>query len=226
MEQPIIIALTGLAGAGKDTVADTLVTHAGFSKLAFADALRTEVAQAFKLGDRYGLLSDRGTKERPHPLLAMTHCADLAFVEQIAAIEDAWLNREFLERPYSPRQILQWWGTEYRRAQQPNYWSTKVAMQIAAGIANGQTRWVVTDCRFDNEAKAIRSLGGQIWQVMRNGLQDVERGHVSQTDGARFGPEAIVLNNGNITSLMYTALRMLQHRHGGLILPDDLEAAA
>lgn len=223
---PIIIALCGLAGAGKDTVADTLVTHAGFRKVAFADSLRLEVAHAFGLGDRYGILSDRVTKEQPNDLLAMTRCKNQEFVGQVAAIEDTWLNMEFLERPYSPRQVMQWWGTEYRRAKQPGYWSTKVAMQIAAGIADGHTRWVITDCRFDNEAQAVRTLGGEIWQVMRQGLADLEGGHASQTDGARFSPEATLVNGSSITGLMHCTLRMLQHRHGGLILPDDLEAAA
>lgn len=226
MSKPIIIGLTGLAGAGKDTVADTLVTHAGFRKIAFADALRLEVAHAFGLGDRYGILSDRTTKEQPNGLLAMIHCKDQGFVGQVAAIEDAWLNMEFLERPYSPRQVMQLWGTEYRRAKQPGYWSDQVRMQIAAGIVEGDTRWVITDCRFDNEARGIRSIGGEIWQVMRQGLADLEGGHASQTDGARFLPEATLVNGSNITGLMHTTLRMLQHRHGGLILPDDLQAAA
>jgi dephospho-CoA kinase len=39
MTQPLqIIAFTGSAGTGKDTAADILVTHCGFTKLAFADA--------------------------------------------------------------------------------------------------------------------------------------------------------------------------------------------
>jgi hypothetical protein len=230
MLPPIVIGLTGLAGAGKDTVADTLCTHAGFTKLAFADALRLEVASAYRLFDRYTLLSDRATKELPTDAMAFCRCYDDAFVERLMALhsheqpdfdQEAWLYQ-----PRSPRQILQLWGTEYRRAEQPNYWSTKVAMHIAAGLANGHARWVVTDCRFGNEVRAIRSLGGEIWQVMRQGLADLEAGHSSQTDGSHFGPAAILLNNGSITDLMNTALRMLAHRHGGLILPDDLQAAA
>lgn len=44
-----LIALTGHAGAGKDTTADLLVAHAGFRRLAFADALRGEVSNAFSV---------------------------------------------------------------------------------------------------------------------------------------------------------------------------------
>lgn len=226
---PIIIALTGLAGAGKDTVADTLVTHAGFRKLAFADALRLEVAGAFRMGGHEHILSDRLNKERPQALLALCQCHAPDFVALVSQIEDTPSHYEFMRRFRSPRQIMQWWGTEYRRAQQPNYWSTKVAMQIAAGVAQGETRWVIPDCRFDNEAQAIRSLGGEIWQVVRPGLVSVEGGHASQTTGDDFAPEAVLLNGSNVVGLMHTTLRALQRLqrlHGGLILPDDLETAA
>lgn len=221
MDRPseaITIGLTGLAGAGKDTVADTLVTHAGFSKIAFADALRAEVAHAFQLGDRFGILSDRATKEQPNRLLTMWQCNDLDFVEMVAAIEDAWMTKEFLDRPYSPRQVMQWWGTEYRRARQPNYWSTKVALQIAAGIARDQPKWVVTDCRFENEARAVRSLGGEIWQVTRPGQAVVEGGHASQTDGSKLQPDATLVNGSDINGLRHSVLRLLQARHGGAVI--------
>ena len=222
----IIIGLTGLAGAGKDTVADTLVTHAGFRKIAFADALRQEVAGAFRLGGYAHILSERITKERPLALLALWQCQNQDFVNMVSQIEDAPSLYEFMRQFRSPRHIMQLWGTEYRRAQQPNYWSTKVAMQIAAGIAEGEDRWVITDCRFDNEAQAIRSMGGEVWQVVRPGLVSVEGGHASQTTGDAFEPEAVLHNGSNVPGLMHTTLRALQRLHGGLILPDDLEAAA
>lgn len=230
MAGSIIIGLTGLAGAGKDTVADTLVTHAGFRKIAFADALRLEVAGAYRLYSRFGVLSDRSTKEVPLNQLAFRRCDDVLFVERMLEVhsfdepdfdQDAWETV-----PRSPRHVLQWWGTEYRRNQNQNYWADQVGMKIAAGIVEGIHRWVITDCRFENEVRGIRSLGGEIWQVMRQGLADLEGGHESQTDGTRFGPEAVLVNGSNITGLMHTTLRMLQHRHGGLVLPDDLEAAA
>jgi len=223
MSNPIIIGLTGYAGAGKDTVADALVTHAGFRKIAFADALRLEVAGAYRLGTHAHILSDRASKEHPHPQLALSRCFDRKFVDCMAQIEankddpdsdhDVWLDAM-----RSPRQILQWWGTEYRRAQSGNYWSTQVALRIAAGIAQGAEHWVVTDCRFDNEALAIRRLGGEIWQVQRPGHKTPEGGHVSQTDGMRFNPERVLINGMDLPALIRTTLRALQARHGGAVI--------
>lgn len=226
----IIIALTGLAGAGKDTVADTLVTHAGFTKIAFADALRTEVAAAFRLGDRYGILSDRAGKEQPHEALCMYHCEDPGFVHCAAPLDTQahpdQLDIYHLLTLRSPRQILQWWGTEYRRAQDPDYWTKQARQRIEQlmieGERQGYTRIVITDCRFDNEATTVRALGGTLWQVVRSGLQSVEGGHASQTDGTRLQPDVTLLNGSTVVGLMHTTLRALQAEHGGAILPDDL----
>lgn len=223
MSNPIIIGLTGYAGAGKDTVADALVTHAGFTKIAFADALRSEVAAAFQLGDQYGILSDRAGKEHAHRLLAFSRCVNYQFVARMAHIEAEHDDpdsdyAEWLNGPRSPRQVMQLWGTEYRRAQSPNYWSTQVAIKIAAGIAHGIEHWVITDCRFDNEAQAIRRLGGEIWQVQRPGHKTPEGGHASQTDGMRFAPERVLINGMDVPALIRTTLRTLQARHGGAVI--------
>ena len=228
MTPRIIIALCGLAGAGKDTVADTLVTHAGFSKIAFADALRLEVAGAFNLGDQLCILTDRATKEEPTNALRLSRCNAIKFVfrmHDIASREQPDFDYDtWVAMPRSPRQIMQWWGTEYRRQQDEHYWTNIVAMRILH--AEPGTRWVITDCRFPNEAKTVRSIDGELWQVQRAAHISLEGGHASQNDGSNFAPAGILFNNGSITDLMHNTLRMLQHRHGGMVLPDDLEATA
>jgi hypothetical protein len=221
----ITIALCGLAGVGKDTVADTLVTHAGFTKMAFADALRREVAAAFRLGGYEHILSDRPNKERPQALLALCQCTDAAFVELVAAHEQTPSHYEFMRRFRSPRQILQLWGTEYRRTQQPDYWSGRAVHRIDAMRASGRERIVITDCRFANEAATVRKLGGEVWQVVRPGAAIVEGGHASQNDGTNLQPDLALYNGQSINDLRHSTLRALVLRHGGLVLPDDLEGA-
>lgn len=218
MSEIITIGLTGLAGAGKDSAADTLCTHAGFTKLAFADALRSEVAHAFQLGGHSHVLTDREHKERQLNMLALRYCNDPAFVDLVADLEHERVSSPYLAKTHSPRQILQWWGTEYRRAQQPNYWSTKVAMQVARLRADDQFRVVITDCRFANEATAVRTMGGEIWQVTRPGQAIVEGGHASQTDGSKLQPDATLVNGSDINGLRHSVLRLLQARHGGAVI--------
>lgn len=70
------------------------------------------------------------------------------------------------EKPYSPevRWLLQQWGTEFRRSQDPNYWVEKAVKEI-------HWAWdkvdlvVITDVRFENEADMIRDLGGLVVEV-------------------------------------------------------------
>ena len=222
MSKVIVIALTGPAGAGKDTVADTLVTHAGFTKLAFADALRLEIAAAFGLGaHQYGVLSDRATKEHPTPLLALMHCHDDAFFNvayrMLADDGTVWAVRE-----RSPRQIMQWWGTEYRRAQDPDYWVRRLGERVADLMVQGERRFVVSDCRFVNEARTIRSMGGEVWRVLRPGAEHLAGQHLSETEGMTITPELTLHNGAGIIDLAHTTLRALTSRHGGAVLPDDL----
>jgi len=69
-------------------------------------------------------------------------------------------------KPYSPevRKLLQWWGTEYRRAENEDYWVDKGVGRIQRAGARFNLI-VVTDVRFVNEAKAIQGLGGIVLEV-------------------------------------------------------------
>lgn len=199
MNHPHIIGLTGPAGCGKDTVAQLLATHLRFAHLAFADALRTEVCHAF--GIDLSVLTRRDTKETPIPALALSSCLDKNFVMAVIStwhlLDDGMSSMRFLDaftEPRSPRQIMQWWGTEYRRAcSGPDYWTRTLKARVHIQQQGGQLRHVISDVRFDNEAEAIRAMGGVIWQIKRPDLTPAA-GHVSETDGSRFNPE-LVINN-------------------------------
>lgn len=221
-----IIALTGYAGTGKDTVADLLVTHCGFRKLAFADALRAEVAEAFGLD--MVELTHRSTKDAamgalslrkgPPGLVGALACAG-AFKVTAVVRGSFGVSDDFLDAPRSPRQIMQWWGTEYRRVQAPNYWTRLVGERIAFGIRNHERRFVITDCRFSNEAEFVRDWNGQIWQVKRPGIDGAsttEGTHASATDGSQFAPDAVINNSHDIRHLQQLVLGEFWARDAGL----------
>lgn len=184
------IALCGAAGAGKDTVADILPAR----KLAFADALYREVAEAW--GVEQHVLRCRETKELEAPNLSVAHCKDMEFRT------NCW--RDFHNRPRSPRQILQWWG-DYRRAQDPDYFVNLTRDAVGLLLADGHAV-VITDVRFPNEAALVRQLGGQLWQIRRPGYEAGCTGHASDTDGSEFGPDRVVWNMGNLDELQAYAL--------------------
>lgn len=66
--------------------------------------------------------------------------------------------------PYGKHaKLLQWWGTEYRRAQDSEYW----VKRLFASIPDNLDIALVTDVRFPNEAKAIEQRGGYTVNVQR-----------------------------------------------------------
>ena len=184
-----LIALCGAAGAGKDTVADMLPAR----KLAFADALYREVAQAWSVEQH--VLRCRETKEKPTGMLSIFACIDDAFVVDFHFL-DAWMA------PRSPRQILQWWG-DYRRDQDPDYF-------VKQTRPDGDT--VITDVRFPNEAALVRQLGGQLWQIRRPGYEAGGTGHASDTDGCEFRPDVVLENFGSLDDLRRTVLDAWEYR--------------
>ena len=202
LNAPTIIGLAGPAGSGKDTVADLLRTHARFSKCAFAEALRYEVCDAFSIEPL--LLTHRPTKEEPHPALALARCKDHAFPGLL--LQGKLLDQfngtisEFMAAPRSPRQIMQLWGTEYRRAIDGSYWTGQVVAHVNYQCKNHNTRHVITDVRFENEAQAVRNMGGVIWQIKRPDLK-VDTTHASESDGSQFKPDAIINNSHDIRHL-------------------------
>jgi hypothetical protein len=207
-----IIGLTGFAGAGKDTVADLLVTHAGFRKLAFADALKAELCEAFHVEPI--TFNRQEMKSHPMEALALSRCMEPGYVgaalTHLAAANPAIAVNEELVKPRTPRQTMQLWGTQYRRAQDENYWADQVRRSIAYFMDQMHERnFVVTDCRFANEVDILRKMGGWVWQVKRPGLgahNTPEGQHASATDGSEFSPDVVLNNTHHIRHLQQLVL--------------------
>ena len=61
------------------------------------------------------------------------------------------------------RPLMQWYGTEYRRNQDVEYWVNKLRPEVTALLSQGNSV-VVTDVRFLNEINFVRNLGGiNLW---------------------------------------------------------------
>jgi hypothetical protein len=61
---------------------------------------------------------------------------------------------------------------------------------------------VFTDCRFPNEAQAIKDRGGVVWRVERPGFGPVN-GHASETSLDDWDFDGIIQNNGTLDDLTY-----------------------
>jgi hypothetical protein len=170
-----IIGLTGKAGAGKDTVADYLCERHGFARYAMASPLK-------RMLEVIGVdCTTRETKELPHPVFGV-----------------------------SPRRFAQTLGTEWgRQTIRDDIWLL-CADRAIAEIEDKCRRlhgWayynyggvVITDIRFDNEAKWLLSRGGLLWEIRRGEAPKVEA-HVSEA-GLSVFPTRVIENNGLILEL-------------------------
>lgn len=153
----LVVGLHGLAGSGKDMLADYLAQRHGFTKLAFADPLRDMVAALLPhlgvQGDALNLLRhDRIFKE-----------ADLPLIQR------------------SPRQLMQTLGTEWGRHLVHHELWLRIAQQRIALTAGPV---VLTDVRFANEAALVLRQGGAVWRLLRPSA-GTSSAHTSETPLAR-----------------------------------------
>jgi hypothetical protein len=190
-----LIGLHGRAGAGKDTFADFLVAERGFVKRGFADPLYEEVSSAF--GVTVEWLKNRDRKELPQPELALWHCIDPDFYS-LAALP---LDCDY-DAPRSPRQILQLWGTEYRRYGNENYWLDKMG-EFVEGQKVSQV--VIPDVRFDNEAGWVIARRGLVVEIQRPDLPAVNA-HASEKALRAGLVSEVVVNNGSLSQLHDVAI--------------------
>lgn len=191
----ILIGLCGAAGSGKSTFAKQLVNEWDFIELSFALPLKLLVVEQF--GYDLTLLQNLEYKEEQDPNLP-----------------DGWTRRR----------VLQHIGTEGFRAIDPDFWVRKVEKQI-----EGTKNWrlapagiVISDVRYENEAKMIREQGGYLVRLDRPGFEGTaSSGHVSEQEwrgldvDLRFAPPDRdgVVCAANITMHAITE-GGLRHRNG------------
>ena len=140
----MIIGFVGFIGSGKDTAADYLVNFHGFRRDSFANTLKDAVAAVFGW-DR--VLLEGRTKEAR---------------EWREQRDEWWSNR--LGKDITPLHILQYWGTEVcRQGFHDDIWIASLENKMRKTGDN----IVISDVRFPNEIKAIKSAGGKVVRVVR-----------------------------------------------------------
>lgn len=139
-----IIGIVGFIGSGKNTVGDFLVDSYQFETMSFASSLKDAVASIFGW---------------PRDMIEGSTSESRLWREQP---DDYWSKK--LERPVTPRWVLQNLGTDVLRTHfHNNIW----IWSLENRLLKTDKSIVITDVRFPNELDMIYNQGGEIWWVQR-----------------------------------------------------------
>ena len=146
-----LLAFTGKMGSGKTTACDYLVSQGGYVKVNFKDALVEEMKER---------LPDALEAIRMHQNTMSVNFDDGTH----------WtVDRLFRDKPQIMRALMQNYGTEVRRRDDPDYWTKRYKQRVQDFLEEG-LNVVTDDCRFLNEAQTVKSLGGQIIKIERSDI--------------------------------------------------------
>ena len=118
-------------------------------------------------------------------------------LEELEAVKEQkidWLDGT------TPRHIMQTLGTEWGRQMiHPEIWIRLLKRTVDAALARGGANVVVSDIRFDNEAKMLREMGATIVRVDRPGTRIDD--HPSEAGVSSRLVDFIVSNAGQLDAI-------------------------
>lgn len=192
-----LLVVSGKMGAGKDTiaprVADRLWPGSRIVHLSFAAPLKTEVNTIINEIRRS---SDRANAV--DRVLELTGVREDQARQAVDILYDAVIDYPGMDAfQHTPvtRQINQWWGSDVRRAQDPDYWVSKASVIIRNELDAGNTV-ILTDGRFPNEIALVERMGGVTVRI--NVTPETQRNRILFRDGVE--PDKVRLGHVSETS--------------------------
>ncbi|MCF6266760.1 MAG: hypothetical protein L3J57_09475 [Desulfuromusa sp.] len=194
----MIIGFAGKAASGKTSAAKHLLERSNSNMviLPMALALREEVENFIREvgAEAYVPLvyGDQDDKVR------VFHIDEKSALEQCPM----WANfvadnQDIQDLPgqsaVSVRRLLQWWGTEYRRAQDPDYWTKAWEVKLQE-YDLATTHVLVDDVRFVNELEIIKKNGGIFVKIERPGFNGAND-HSSENSLDHYSDWDLVIQN-------------------------------
>ena len=185
----MILGFTGYMGSGKSTACQYILdSYPGWVWINFKEGLINEIKQNFP--DLLREIESQRTNDQ--------HMFDI--------------DSLFKDKPPLARALLQNYGTEVRRRDNPNYWVEIWSRKVSEAIENG-LNVVTDDVRFLNEAAAVKSVGGEIIRIIRS---DISTGgtHMSEVEMNKIVPDIEITCGQGEHQVLYAAINSYIKTHG------------
>lgn len=182
----VVIGLHGPIGSGKNYIAkmiQRLFQYKLIEECAFAQPLKTITCEMFGL-------------EAKVPYTEEGKASNTTWVWQQLNPSIAKGRTGFI----TVREALQLVGTElFRECWCQEFWTIHMSEKLKSFNADGVEITVITDVRFENEAKLVRELGGTVVHIIGRGTPNT--GHKSeQTLEFVVGKDFLLSNNPTISA--------------------------
>jgi dephospho-CoA kinase len=185
-----IISVSGVAGAGKDTICNILQAKCGFICLSFAGPLKAVASEL--TGWPYETL--------------------LANTEERRLARNNLPTTDICGKTYNYREFLEYVGTDViRKHMGEDIWVNILVGRVKKLVDQGQNV-CISDARFINEIDSMRDLFAECWCVWRkpSDLEDMPGVHVSERQFLqRLSVMKLVENTGSLNDLERRVLKML-----------------
>jgi len=209
----MIIALNGYSGSGKDSVAAII-------QYLMCDNVGTlEVEDIIKYYKTHKWwLENQSEWEIKKFAGKLKTIASLLTGIPVDMFEDQKFKKKELPPewsrhglPMTVREFLQRLGTNAIRDKLcDNAWLNALMVDyIPKNESNDYPNWIITDCRFPNEAYAVKSKNGVIIRIDRPGLKPTND-HSSETSLDHWNFDYKIMNGSDFTSLAFTVATILK----------------
>lgn len=187
-----MLAVSGKQGSGKDTVAPIVLTALGdndAAHLSFATPLKSEcdaiiALLRYRFGpDTFKVIDNRVTARAADSISEQFAIpADQAYTLIEDLISAVRFDEHLNARTRTPlmRFVLQYLGTNIRRAQDENYWVVRALRPAVETTARGQSVYF-TDARFPNEIATPQQIG--CLGVRLDVSEEIQRQRLMARDG-------------------------------------------
>lgn len=203
-----LIGINGYARSGKDTVYDFIdkLSPGSVKRVAYADKMKVMAARSLGF-------------DRPEDqLIELMNSIKLA--STISVLYEEHYGGADISHALTGREFIQNFGEDGRQTFGEDFWIDLVlpkpakwspdpgedASQIEVALNDGRVRElhdadtvVVTDVRHPNEAGRIIDLDGEIWHVVRPGVES--DGHITETKLPYWLIDHTIVNDGSLDHL-------------------------